>query len=114
MIQLLSTPKSGIRELEEFKTREFSAYELRFLNTTGMLCWFTMASSWNTIYQELKKVKAYPANTHRPEDVPLWSYFGLDVLDHNRTKIGRIKFSAYFGSPMSGMHLASGKVEKFY
>ena len=36
-----------------------------------------------------------------------------DVPDHNRTKIGRIRFLIYFGSTMSGMHLASGNVEKF-
>ena len=43
----------------------------------------------------------YPAGTQRPEDVPLWSYFGRDVTDHNRTKIGRIRFLTCFGSPMS-------------
>ena len=33
-----------------------------------------------------------------------------DVPDHNRTKIGRIRFLIYFGS---AMHLASGNIEKF-
>ena len=32
-----------------------------------------------------------PAGTQRPEDVPLWSNFGQEVRDHNRTKIGRIR-----------------------
>ena len=34
----------------------------------------------------------YPAGTQRPEDVPLWPYFGRDVPDGNKTKIGRIRF----------------------
>ena len=54
-----------------------------------------------------------PAGTQRPEDVSLWSHFGWDVSDHNKTKIGRIKFLIYFGSAMSGMDLASGYKEKF-
>ena len=54
-----------------------------------------------------------PAGTRRPEDVPLWSYFGRDVPNHSRTKIGRIKFLTYFGSALSGMHLASGNIENF-
>ena len=54
-----------------------------------------------------------PAGTQRPEDVPLWPYFGQDVPDHNRTKIGHIRFLTYFGSAMSDMHLASGNIEKF-
>ena len=33
-----------------------------------------------------------PARKQRPEDVPLWSYFGRDIPDHNRTKIGRFRF----------------------
>ena len=33
-----------------------------------------------------------PASKQRPEDVPLWSYFGRDIPDHNRTKIGRFRF----------------------
>ena len=53
------------------------------------------------------------AGTQRLEDVPLWSYFDRDVLDHNRTKIGRIRFSTCYGSAMSGMHLALGNIEKF-
>ena len=44
---------------------------------------------------------------------PLWSYFGRDVLDHNRTKIERIRFLLYFVSPMSDLHLASENIEKF-
>ena len=54
-----------------------------------------------------------PTGTQRPEDVPLWSYFGRAILDHNRTKIGRIRFLTYFGFATSGMHLASGNIEKF-
>ena len=53
-----------------------------------------------------------PGGTQSPEDVPLWSYFGRDVLDHNRTKIGRIRFLTCFGSAVSGMHLALGNIEK--
>ena len=54
-----------------------------------------------------------PAGTQRPEDVPLWSYFGRGIPDYNRTKMGRIWFFTYFGFAMSGMHLASGNVERF-
>ena len=54
-----------------------------------------------------------PVGTQWPEDVPLWSYFGWDVPDHNRTKIVCIKFLTYFGSAMSGMHLVSGNKEIF-
>ena len=36
------------------------------------------------------------ADTQRPQDAPLWSYFGRDVLDHNRTKIGRITSFSLF------------------
>ena len=54
-----------------------------------------------------------PFGTQRPEDVPLWSYFGQNVPDHHRTKIGRIRFFTYFGSAMFDMHLASGNIEKF-
>ena len=54
----------------------------------------------------------FPADTQRPVDVPLWSYFGRDVLDHDRTKIGCIAFLTYFGSAMSDLHLASGNKEK--
>ena len=56
-----------------------------------------------------QKVDINPSGTQRPEDVPLWSYFGRDVLDHNRTKIGCIRFLTYFGSAMSDLHLASEK-----
>ena len=52
-------------------------------------------------------------NLQRPEDVPIWFYFGQDIPDHNRSKLGRIKFLPYFGFVMSGMHLASGNIEKF-
>ena len=31
-----------------------------------------------------------PVDTQRPEDVPLWSYFGRNVPDHNRTKTERL------------------------
>ena len=54
-----------------------------------------------------------PAGTQRPEDVPLLSYFGRDVLDHNRTKIGRSSFLTCFGCAMSDMHLTSKNIEKF-
>ena len=39
--------------------------------------------------------------------------FGRDVPDDNRTKIRRAIFLAYFGSAVSGIHLASGNIEKF-
>ena len=54
------------------------------------------------------------AGTQRPEDVPLWFYFGREVSDHNKTKIGRVRFLTYFGSRMSDLHLASGNIEKFF
>ena len=46
-------------------------------------------------------MSTYPAGTKRSEDAPLWFYFGPDVLDHNRTKIGRIWFATFFGSSVS-------------
>ena len=49
-----------------------------------------------------------PADAQRPEDVPLWSYFGREVPDHNRNKIARIRFLTCFGSAMSDLHLTSG------
>ena len=55
----------------------------------------------------------YPAGTQRSRNVPLWYSFGQDVLDHDGTKIGRIRFLTYFGSAMSGMDLASQNIEKF-
>ena len=58
-------------------------------------------------------IEGLPAVTKRPEDVPLWSYFSRDVPDYHRTKIGRIKFLTYFGSAISGMHLASGNMKNF-
>ena len=54
-----------------------------------------------------------PAGTQHLEDISLWSYFNRDVPDHNRTKIGRIRFLTYFGSAMSDLHLASENKEKF-
>ena len=54
-----------------------------------------------------------PAGTQRPEYVPLWSHFDRDVPDHNRTKIGCIRFSTYFGSAMSDINLASRTIENF-
>ena len=59
-----------------------------------------------------KNANIKPAGTQRPEDVPLWSYFGQDVPDHNRTKVGRIRFLTCFGSLMSDLHLASRNMEK--
>ena len=57
-------------------------------------------------------IKYSPAGTKHLKDVPLWYYFGRDSADHNRTKIGRIRFLTYFGSTMSGMHLLSENIEK--
>ena len=48
----------------------------------------------------------------RPKDVPLWSYFGRDVPDHNRTNTEHIKVLTFFGSTMSSMDLASGNIDK--
>ena len=45
-------------------------------------------------------IATIPAGTQRPEDISLWSYFGQEVSDHNKTKIGRIRFLTYFGSAM--------------
>ena len=44
---------------------------------------------------------------------PLMMLFGRDVPDHDRTKIGRVRFLTYFGSAMSDLHLVSGNIEKF-
>ena len=57
--------------------------------------------------------RKYPAGKQGHEDVPLWAYFDRDVPDHNRTKIGRIRFLTYFGSAMSDLHLTSQNIEKF-
>ena len=59
------------------------------------------------------KFSLSPAGTERPEDVPLWSCFGLDVPDHNKTKIGRIRSLIYFGSAMPDIHLESENIETF-
>ena len=42
--------------------------------------------------------------TQLPEEVLLWPYFFQDIPDHNRTKIGRMRFLIYFGSAMSDLH----------
>ena len=55
----------------------------------------------------------YPADTQRPENVSLWSYFDRDFPDHNLTKIERIRFLTYIGSAMSDLHLASRNTGKF-
>ena len=44
---------------------------------------------------------------------PLWSYFGRDVPDHDRTKIWPAGFLTCFGCAMSDIHLASGNIERF-
>ena len=54
----------------------------------------------------------YPAGTQSPEDVPLWSYFGRDDPDYNRTKIGHVRFLTYFGSTIADIQLESGKIKK--
>ena len=36
--------------------------------------------------------------------------FGRDVLDHNKSKIGGIRFLSYFGSAMFDIHLASENI----
>ena len=60
----------------------------------------------------LAKRGTIPAGTQRPEDVLLWSYFGRDVPEHNKTKIGCIRFLTLFGSTMSDLYLESGNIEK--
>ena len=65
------------------------------------------------IYNSFFYHMSHPAGIQRPEDVPLWSYFRREVPDHNRTKIGCIRPLTYFGSAISGKHLASGNIEKF-
>ena len=60
----------------------------------------------------MQEFETAPDGTECLEDVPLWSYFGRDVFDHNRTKIGGIRFLTYFDSAMSDLHLASGNKEK--
>ena len=57
-------------------------------------------------------IRYSPVGTKHLKDVPLWYYFGRDVPDHNRTKIGRIRFLTYFGSAMPGMHLLLGNIDK--
>ena len=53
----------------------------------------------------------YPVGTQRPKGVPQWSYSDWGVLDHNRTKIGCIRFLTYFGSTVSDIQLQSRKIE---
>ena len=72
-----------------------------------------MSIKHELFYWVLNPRTTIPAATQRPKDVPLRSEFGRDVLDHNRTKIGHIKFLTYFGSAISDIHLESGNVEKF-
>ena len=71
-----------------------------------------VAKSENKIKFLSYKLMLLPSGIQRVEDVPLWSYFGRGVPGHIRTKIGRIKYLTYFGSAMSGMHLASENTEK--
>ena len=74
----------------------------------------TMCFKFSYFHNDLKKAPiGDPAGTQSLEDVPLWSYFGRNVPDHNRTKIGRFRSLTYFGSAIYGMHLASGNIEKF-
>ena len=73
---------------------------------------FTLAFQHLYHLRYLYHLCSHPAGTQRPEDVHLWSYFGRNVLDHNRTKIGRIMFLTYFGSAMSDLQLASGNIGK--
>ena len=52
----------------------------------------------------------YPSRSTTSRERPLVVLF---CLDHNRTKIGRIRVLTYFGSAMSDIHLGSGNIEKF-
>ena len=70
-------------------------------------------SAWRDDLVSTYRDSYLPAGTQLPEDVPLWSWFGREVPDHNRTKIGRFRFLTYFSSTMYGMHLALGNIQKF-
>ena len=43
----------------------------------------------NLIVQHVIQIKNgnIAAGTQRPEEVPFWSYFGRDLLSHNRSKL---------------------------
>ena len=72
--------------------------------------------AWKTTFlnfSALKYLQWCPAGTQHSEDVPLWSFFGRDVPNLDRTKIGRIRFLTYFDSAMSDLHLASRNMEQF-
>ena len=46
----------------------------------------------DTLYETI----SFPAGKQDPEDIPLWSYFGQDIPDHNRTKIKGIRLFNLF------------------
>ena len=52
------------------------------------------------------------ASGYYQQDFKNSSYFGRNVLDNNRTKIGGIRLFTNFGSAMSDMQLKSGKIQK--
>ena len=52
----------------------------------------------------MQEFETTPDGTKRPDDIHLWSYFGQDVSDHNRSKIGGIRFLTYFGSAIYTWH----------
>ena len=76
-----------------------------------LLCQLALSGVQN---ESITKNGHFPVGTQRLEDVPSWSYFGRDVPENNRTKIGRIKFLSCFSSSISGMQLASKNIQKFF
>ena len=52
----------------------------------------------------------FAVTTQRPQDISWRYYFGREVSDHKRTKIGRIKFLVYFVSTMSDIPLELRKI----
>ena len=58
------------------------------------ICWIALYVNGDNVGASniAKYFDSFPAGTRRPKDVPRWSYFGRDVPDHNRTKIGHIRF----------------------
>ena len=54
----------------------------------------------------------FAVTTQRPQDISWRYYFGREVSDHKRTKIGRIKFLVYFVSTMSDIPLELRKILK--
>ena len=52
----------------------------------------------------------YQVDMHRHEEVSLLFYFGRDIPDHKKIKMGLIRCLTYFGSAISDIHLETGKI----